>query len=308
MKKLLLFFLSFVLLGFGKKNKPITSKYLPKHFVYVPKGEVYLHPDRLKEDKQDSIKLLSKATIPERFFDRGLDSCEGFFISSLEVTNLEYKEFVYWMKQHKPKEWKVYLPDTTVWARDIAYGEPYKNHYYQHHAYNDYPVVGITLQQAIAYCEWLTEIYIPRKNDVKPIFSLPTKKQWIRAARGESTHVYPWGGSYIRNEEGYVLANFFTIGSPYVHRNHKTKELEIVYSEDRTLGSLGFITTAVGSYWPNQFGVYNMSGNVAELVADDTVAMGGSWNDPGYDIRVESEQPATEPTSTIGFRVIAQLP
>lgn len=50
-----------------------------------------------------------------------------------------------------------------------------------------------------------------------------------------------------------------------------------------------------------------MVGNVAELVADDTAAMGGSWNDVGYDIRIESEQSSTSPTSTIGFRVAARI-
>jgi formylglycine-generating enzyme required for sulfatase activity len=67
------------------------------------------------------------------------------------------------------------------------------------------------------------------------------------------------------------------------------------------------ITSNANSYYPNQFGIYNMSGNVAELVSDDTVAMGGSWNDTGYDVRVESEQPATKPKSTIGFRVVAVI-
>ena len=50
-----------------------------------------------------------------------------------------------------------------------------------------------------------------------------------------------------------------------------------------------------------------MSGNVAELVSDGAEAMGGSWNDTGYDVRVESEQPATQPKSTIGFRMVATI-
>lgn len=265
-----------------------------------------MHPNQIRADKKDSLSLLSKAIIPDRFFNKGIDSCNGFYISSLEVTNLEYKEFVYWMKQNKPKEWEEYLPDTTVWSRQLAFGEPYKNHYYQHHAYNDYPVVGITLQQANAYCKWLTQVYIPRKDGVKPDFSLPSKKQWIRAARGESSTFYPWGGPYMRNAKGMYLANFKALDAADIHFNRKDQKYEVIV--ENALASSGFITTAVGSYWPNQFGIYNMSGNVAELVADDTVAMGGSWNDTGYDVRVESEQPAQEPTSTIGFRVIAHLP
>jgi formylglycine-generating enzyme required for sulfatase activity len=151
---------------------------------------------------------------------------------------------------------------------------------------------------------------------VKPIFSLPTKKQWIRAARGESTtSILGVVEPILEMLEGMYLANFKAISTSLIHVIGTIDEYVVVSNvqggglyEGRTMNSLGFTTTAVGSYWPNQFGVYNMSGNVAEFVADDTVAMGGSWNDPGYDVSVESEQPAAEPTSTIGFRVIAQLP
>ena len=59
------------------------------------------------------------------------------------------------------------------------------------------------------------------------------------------------------------------------------------------------------SLYPNPYGLYNMSGNMAEMVYERGVAYGGSYRDPGYDIRIDSEKPYDAPSPLIGFRVIA---
>jgi hypothetical protein len=48
-----------------------------------------------------------------------------------------------------------------------------------------------------------------------------------------------------------------------------------------------------------------MCGNVAEMVAERGVAFGGSFLDPGYDIRIDSETSYNAPSPKVGFRVIA---
>jgi formylglycine-generating enzyme required for sulfatase activity len=311
MKKLGYFLLLLPLLfAFGKNKKPETSKYLTRHYVKVPAGKVYMHPYRIKIEKLDSLKMLearSAALPPQRFFDHGLDSCSEFYIASTEITNNNWKEFLYYLKQEgRMEEYNANVLDTTVWRTTLRYNEPYVDYYYQHPAYKEYPAVGMTLKQAIAYADWLTEIFAMRDQGVKVTFSVPTKKQWIRAARGDAAMWFPWDGPYLRNSKGSYLANFRNLTESNIHFNQEKKEYEVV----NVFGTLStdFIITAPGeSYYPNQFGIYNMSGNVAELVSDDTVAMGGSWNDTGYDVRVESEQPASEPKSTIGFRVVAVI-
>ena len=58
-------------------------------------------------------------------------------------------------------------------------------------------------------------------------------------------------------------------------------------------------------HYPNDFGLYNVCGNVAEMVAERGIAYGGSYLDPGYDIRIDSEKRYDGPSPLIGFRVIA---
>ncbi len=280
------------LFAFGKNQKPQHSKYLTKHYVKVPAGYVFTNVQAgvMKINNLNPIK----------------DSLPEFFIAATEVTNFQWKEFLMYLKQEgRMEEYRDNILDTTVWRQILAFNEPFVDYYYQHKAYSEYPAVGMTLKQAQAYANWLTEIYALKNQNVKIIFSVPTKKQWIRAARGESSSDYPWGGSYLRNNKGVFLSNHKTLGTENV--NTETSKNKVIVLSTGAKGAESTITAPAESYYPNQFGIYNMSGNVAELVSDDTVAMGGSWNDTGYDVRVESEQPATQPKSTIGFRIVVTI-
>jgi len=279
------------LFAFGKNQKPQHSKYLTKHYVKVPAGYLFTNVQAgvMKINNLNPIK----------------DSLPEFFIAATEVTNFQWKEFLMYLKQEgRMEEYRDNILDTTVWRHLLAYNEPFVDYYYQHKAYSEYPAVGMTLKQAQAYANWLTEIYALKNQSVKIIFSVPTKKQWIRAARGEWQTHYPWDGKYMRNSKGAYLSNFKNYDAANIHYNTEINKYEVMSMSQCMEGT---ITAPAESYYPNKFGIYNMSGNVAELVSDDTVAMGGSWNDTGYDVRVESEQPATQPKSTIGFRMVATI-
>jgi Uncharacterized conserved protein len=156
------------------------------------------------------------------------DTLSEFFISSTEITNNNWKEFLMYLKQEgRIEEYSENLLDTAVWRHDIPYGEPYVKYYFQHNAYADYPVVGVTLKQAKAYAEWLTQIWAMndkvKKSRVKITFSVPTKKQWIRAARGDWETHYPWNGQYLRNSKGNNLANFKNLKEHDIHFNAQKK-------------------------------------------------------------------------------------
>jgi len=142
-------------------------------------------------------------------------------------------------------------PDTLVWIRDFAYSynEPFTRNYFWHPAFDDYPVVGVNWKQARAFSHWRTHMWDSFKGAEEPNteeFRLPTETEWEWAARGgRDIAPYPWGGYYIRNAKGCLLANF--------------KPGRGNYPEDG-----GFYTVKADAYFPNDYGLYNMSGNVAE--------------------------------------------
>jgi len=219
-------------------------------------------------------------------------------------------------------------PDTLVWVRDFAYSynEPMAKQYYSHPAFGNYPVVGVNWKQANAFCEWRTQYLnsylIGHKRATETNFRLPTEAQWEYAARGgRSQEPYPWGGPYLRNRKGCLLANF--------------KPGRGNYPEDG-----GFYTVRADAYWPNDFGLYCMAGNVAEWTsslyyegsynfqsdmnpdirwnAQDQdpprmkrkVIRGGSWKDVGYYLRTSTRTFEYQDTakSYIGFRCVIDLP
>ncbi|MEO6304189.1 MAG: SUMF1/EgtB/PvdO family nonheme iron enzyme, partial [Bacteroidia bacterium] len=142
--------------------------------------------------------------------------------------------------------------DTLKWKDKLSYNEPYVHYYHSHPAYYNYPVVNISYEGAKFFCEWLTVQYnaAPKRKFKKVSFRLPSEEEWIIAAQaGNSKAIYPWGGKKLRNKKGEYLANF---------KSDKTGELlvDVKHVENAD------IFTPVGAYWKNDFGLYNMSGNV----------------------------------------------
>ena len=216
---------------------------------------------------------------------------------------------------------KIY-PDTLTWDHDYAYSfnEPYTKNYFWHPAFDDYPVVGVNWKQANAFANWRTKMmntFLRKtKQPTLPEFRLPTESEWEYASRGGyKSSPYPWGGPYTRNIQGCFLANF--------------KPLRGNYTQD---GGLKAIKTA--SYNPNEYGLYDMAGNVAEWTSnsydesgfsyshdmnmdyspvaqeDDPevlkrkVIRGGSWKDVAFFIQTSSRTFEYQDTAKcyIGFR------
>lgn len=215
-------------------------------------------------------------------------------------------------------------PDTLVWVHDFTYSfnEPLTETYFWHPAYDDYPVVGITWGQAKAFNAWRTQIL----NEWKQLngesfvqrFRMPSEAEWEFAARGGlELSPFPWGGPYVRNILGCPLANFKPMRGDYV--------------EDA-----GCHTVPIESYSANDYGLFQMAGNVSEWTntaydesvydftfdmspeyqyhakADDApslkrkVIRGGSWKDIGYYCQTGTRSYEYQDTakSYIGFRCV----
>ncbi len=214
----------------------------------------------------------------------------------------------------------IIYPDTLSWIRDFAYSynEPMTRNYFWHPAFDDYPVIGVNWHMARAFCWWRTKLwntYRGSKDVNTEDFRLPTEFEWEYAARGgHDLAPYPWGGYYTRNSKGCLLANF--------------KPGRGNYPEDG-----GMYTVKADAYFPNDYGLYNMAGNVAEWTitayADNTgglhdlepdyrydakdddppakkrkVIRGGSWKDIAYFLQTGTRTYEFQDTtkSYIGFR------
>ncbi|HAJ99400.1 MAG TPA: gliding motility-associated lipoprotein [Bacteroidales bacterium] len=219
-------------------------------------------------------------------------------------------------------------PDTLAWIHDFtyAYNEPMTQYYFWHPTYDHYPVVGVNWLQARAFNVWRTHLLNSyRAAQGMPFalnFSLPSEAQWEYAARGGlELSPFPWGGPYIRNQNGCFLANFKPMRGDYVADG-------------------GYQTVIVGRFPPNDFGLYDMAGNVAEWTRnafDESfyffgsdmnpdfqrevqpgdppslrrkVVRGGSWKDIGFFLQVGTREFEYQDTakSFIGFRSIQTFP
>jgi formylglycine-generating enzyme len=252
-------------------------------------------------------------------------SVSSFYMDETEVTNVDYREYLHWLRRvytDHPLVYRNALPDTTVWRSPLGYNEPYVETYFRHPAFNDYPVVGVNWVQANDFCIWRTdrvnEMILIREGILEwdpnqfnannfntdaylagqyeglvlqnlpslspeggerrvqfedgillPKYRLPTEAEWEFAALGligntyeeriYGRRIYPWDGHHTRNDSrkhlGEMRANFVRGRGDY-------------------MGVAGFqnenaeITSPVRSYWPNDYGLYCMAGNVNEWVQD----------------------------------------
>ncbi len=142
---------------------------------------------------------------------------------------------------------------------------------------------------------------------------LPTRAQWVWAARGgihNFNSPYSWGHPYLTNKECMSLCNFVKCGEQSIHYNAEKKCYEIINDWTGVSGigsNTADITAPVKSYYKSLYGLYNLNGNVAEMVAEKGIAVGGSWKSPGYDVRNESVENFNGACPSVGFRPILKI-
>lgn len=269
----------------------------------------------------------------------------SFYMDETEVSNISYREFVYWMQraygEEYPERVRAVYPDTNAWRDKLAWREEMVDFYFQSPIYDDYPVVGVTWEQANQFCVWRTDrvnekilvdkgiivldqtelrgetafqtdVYLAgqyrgeSKNELEnldpaaggeprqvrredgillPNYRLPTEAEWEYAALGliGNTYderiiehkTYPWAGTSLRSANkkyyGQFLANFKR-------------------SRGDAMGVAGNLndgwdyTAPVKWYFPNDYGLYHMAGNVSEWTADvyrkDVNPVGGEDMNP----------------------------
>jgi formylglycine-generating enzyme len=214
-------------------------------------------------------------------------------------------------------------PDTTCWINDFsnAYNEPYLRNYFSHPAYNAHPVVGVSWEQAVAFCNWRTAMLrtsLSVKGQQVLEYRLPTEAEWEYAARSkQKANKYPWQSTKTDTEKGCYYANFKPTKGGYTKDGH-------------------IVTSKVASYPANTYGLFDMAGNVAEWTSTTwsesgvenmsdlnpsiqtnagpsdayinkrKVVRGGSWKDAARFIEVSNRtyEYQNETRSFVGFRCV----
>ena len=252
----------------------------------------------------------------------------SFYLDETEVTNQSYREYVYWMRraygEEYPERVRAIYPDTNCWRDKLAWREGFVDFYFRSPNYADYPVVGVTWEQAQAYCTWRTDrvnekilvdegiimldqenlgtnafqtdVYLAgryegetrqglvdynpaaggeerqvRRADglLYPYYRLPTEAEWEFAALGmigntydervTEHKTYPWAGQSLRSANkkyyGQFLANF---------KRTRGDAMGVAGN----LNDGWDYTCPVRWYFPNDYGLYNMAGNVSEWCMD----------------------------------------
>ncbi|MDC0870325.1 gliding motility lipoprotein GldK [Flavobacteriaceae bacterium] len=296
---------------------------------YYELDSLYTKPLNKNEDiiwDTSEYPDLYYAEVMDSLYTKKEDSRDG--VRTFNTKKLKYNYTWYDVNSavERPNERKSFLekesvsvyPDTTVWIKDFnySYNDPMHQDYFYHPAYQDYPVVGVSWNQAQAFCNWRTKNKNDRMRDKKnfakiPSFRLPTEAEWEYAARGGlEFSKYPWGGPNTTSDRGCFLANF--------------KPVRGNYAVDGAL-----YTVEVQSFNANDYGLYNMSGNVSEWTNSSfnsssyymgstmnsnvedrknkrKIIRGGSWKDVAYYLEVSTRdfEYADTARSYIGFRTV----
>ena len=208
------------------------------------------------------------------------------FFSTTEVSNEQYREFITYLKTNqRSNDLVIAQVDSAAWTNTFAYNAPYVNYYFQHTAYDNYPVVNITYEGAQLYCEWLTAQYKNKGYTVK--VRLPEADEWMLAAQGgNKENLYGWEGNAINDKKGNPLANY-------------------QWNVEKAI-----IVSPVTSYAPNAFGIYHMSGNVAEMLQTKGTHKGGSWFSAQQYVTVLGDDEYKDITTAspfIGFRTVIEV-
>ena len=242
----------------------------------------------------------------EKSFSRISDN---LLVNKYEVSNIDYRIFITdFSLSHTAAAIRNILPDTSVWRQPDNYNEPLVSFYFRNKAYDNYPVVGVTYDAAVEYCDWLTKKYNQeeKRKFEKVFFRLLTKQEWELAANGgDPSKVFTWGGPFLQNNRKCDLCNYRKTVACYDSATKKNKEEAAVISADKE--NRFYFTVERSSYFPSSFGMYNMCGNVAEMIQEKGLAKGGSYRDSAYDVRIASERTYTSPTADIGFRIAMEI-
>ena len=130
--------------------------------------------------------------------------------------------------------------------------QPFAEAYHIHLAFKNYPVVNVSREMAVSYCQWLTEeLNKTAGTKNKYQFRFPARNEWIQACPDDNyEQVYAWWGSTLQNYKGRYLCNLGYISDENIHYNDFTQNygtIKKVIASDEFFGDNAMVLTPVDS-------------------------------------------------------------
>ena len=249
----------------------------------------------LSENGKKTIQFKS-AALNLKTLENNMVKVKGnLYFDKYEVTQKDYNKFLENLKTAGNTDlYLKYRVDSTQWTKGVLAQKnmgPMEEMYCWHSAYDNYPVVNISYESAMAYCEWLTKQYnLQRKREyTQVVFRLPTPEEWRTAAgSGNPKALNPFNGPNVRDSKGCYLGNIQTEPGKFF--------------EDG-----GLFTVQVNSYEPNKLGLSCTLGNVAEMTSVKGEALGGSWYSLFEECSFDKVQKYSNPNPFTGFLAVMEV-
>ncbi len=229
----------------------------PFEWVYIPPGPVTIEINKNIQTVSVTSFNIAKYPITRSQYNAFLSAEDG------------YRNPLWWDDRLDARTWRQKNPD--IHFQNVIAG-------------SDYPVSNVSWFEAVAFCKWLAYRFNSPSPELTPMtITLPTEAQWLRAARGDSSRIYPWGGKFDSSR-------------------CNTKDSNI----GRTTPVTQYITGA------SPFGVMDMSGNVFEWFLESHTGedvrgvRGGSWKTDQVRAQLyyREDVPISNRVDNIGFRIV----
>ena len=299
----------------GRVNMLLSQKAGPKNFKIV----------------ELDVKTLDKRYVKVK---------DNIYASEFELDNRDYQFFLTYLENNNYNElydiakfdFSAYDEVNTAFAKTYHFNDDKVKVM----NYSDYPTMDITFEAAKLYCEWLTAQYNAQENRKykKVKFRLPSQKEWTMAALGyvnfqswnfedNIVKARPYGDEKPRYFEEYKIGDYDSVSYPWYHSDWFKSRNSIVNENGCYLANVktpegykctneiegdGFrLMSPVGTYFSNDMGLFDVIGNVAEMINEPGKAMGGSWNHWPEESTITSINHYDERSGTVGFRVFMEV-
>lgn len=255
--------------------------------------------------------LISKKVTVDNFYTyetpaNGIKISDNLFCDQTEIDNSSWLEYMFWNKKifgATSYEYRSTLPDTSVWLTMDKCLHAHAKNYLRHFVYRNFPVVGVSQQQAEAYSKWRSDRvfeYLLVQYKVIEYDTYQTKENYFTTEKyykGESKNVisdikvayYPEFRLPTLSERQLILTYSDSLDKKcnskkcvYCSKNYPKIWCDVTPCEKEIFKIEP--TRRVNENCPSVKSIYNLRGNVSEWTTDENIVVGGSWTDRIEDI------------------------